>query len=187
MTQLKQYPEDWEIQKNMENASSLTDRGYKNLPAGVLQLIVGGVEKQEDFVGDSEICIPTPAFYKHTEVVNFIKARFKSVSRCGFISLEVNETVGLHIDEGTYYQTRDRYHLAIQGTYRYFVGDEYVDVQPGTFLWFNNKLKHGTVNIGDCTRITFVFDVEHNPNNPQNKLDLQDKIKYNNHLEVKSN
>lgn len=173
MAQLKQYPEDWEGQKKLDNTGSLLTRGYKDLPAGVLQLVIGGVENAEDFVGDTEICVPTPAFHKHTEVVNFIKNRFGSVSRCGFLSLPVGETVGLHIDEGKYYLTRDRYHLSIQGTYRYFVGDEYVDVEPGTFLWFDNKLPHGTVNTGDCTRITFVFDVPHNPNNPQNKLALQ--------------
>jgi mannose-6-phosphate isomerase-like protein (cupin superfamily) len=46
------------------------------------------------------------------------------------------------------------------------VGDEEVIVEPGTFLWFNNKLPHGTENIGDCTRITFVIDVLHGPDNP---------------------
>ena len=39
-------------------------------------------------------------------------------------------------------------------------------VEPGTLLWFNNKLPHGTENIGDCTRITFVFDVPHSKKNP---------------------
>lgn len=173
MAQLKQYSEDWGGQRELKGVGSLLDRGYKDLPIGNLQLVVGGVEKEDDFVGDSEICVPTPAFYKHTEVVNFVKSRFKSVSRCGFLSLPVDGIVGQHIDEGTYYLTRDRYHLSIQGTYRYFVGDEYVDVEPGTFLWFNNKLSHGTINTGDCTRITFVFDVPHDPDNPQNKLALQ--------------
>jgi mannose-6-phosphate isomerase-like protein (cupin superfamily) len=74
--------------------------------------------------------------------------------------------VGRHIDEGTYYLTRDRYHLSIQGRYEYFVGDESVIVEPGTLLWFNNKLMHGTKNIGDVTRITFVFDVPHSKSNP---------------------
>jgi hypothetical protein len=41
-----------------------------------------------------------------------------------------------------------------------------VIVEPGTFLWFNNKLPHGTENIGDETRITFVIDVPHDPKNP---------------------
>ena len=70
------------------------------------------------------------------------------------------------IDQGTYYQTKDRYHLAIQGQYEYTVGGESVIVKPGTLLWFNNKLMHGTQNVGDCTRITFVFDVPHNKKNP---------------------
>ena len=75
--------------------------------------------------------------------------------------LPVDEIVGAHIDEGTYYLTRNRYHLSILGRYQYFCGKESVIVEPGTLLWFNNKLPHGTVNIGDETRITFVFDIPH--------------------------
>jgi mannose-6-phosphate isomerase-like protein (cupin superfamily) len=95
-----------------------------------------------------------------------MKRHFHKHDRCGFLSLPVDGEVGRHIDEGTYYVTRDRYHLSILGRYRYFVGDEYVDVEPGTLLWFNNKELHGTKNIGNCTRITFVFDVPHSKNNP---------------------
>jgi hypothetical protein len=82
------------------------------------------------------------------------------------LSLEVGGEVGQHIDEGKYYLTKDRYHLSILGRYRYTVGGESVDVEPGTLLWFNNKLMHGTHNIGDCTRVTFVFDVPHHKSNP---------------------
>ena len=166
MAQLKQYPEDWEGQKTLENTGSLLDRGYKNLPLGNLQLVMGGVENAEDFVGDTEICIPTPAAKHHTEIVGFLKRHSKKFSRCGFLSLPVGGTVGRHIDKGDYYLTRDRYHLSIQGKYKYMVGDEEVIVEPGTLLWFNNKLPHGTENIGDSTRITFVFDVPHSKNNP---------------------
>lgn len=166
LRQLKEHPEDWFAQRNVEGALSLLDRGYDDIPVGNLQLVIGGVKSAEDFVGDSEICIPTPAIAHHTEIVAFMKRHFKKFSRCGFLSLPVGGIVGLHIDEGTYYHTRDRYHLSIQGRYRYFVGDESVIVEPGTLLWFNNKLMHGTENIGDCTRITFVFDVPHSKNNP---------------------
>ena len=78
--------------------------------------------------------------------------------------MPINEIVGAHIDEGTYYLTRDRYHLSIVGTYQYFCGTDTAIIEPGTLLWFNNKLPHGTVNIGDETRITFVFDIPHGPN-----------------------
>ena len=171
LKQLEKYPEDWGGQKNIEGTESLLDRGYLDVPIGVLQLVMGGVEKSEDFVGDTEICIPTPAYKQHTEIIGFLKRNFHDHKRCGFLSLQVGGIVGMHIDLGSYYQTKDRYHLSIQGTYNYVCGEvdkeEVVKVEPGTLLWFNNKLPHGTENIGDCTRITFVFDVPHHTKNPK--------------------
>ena len=164
--QLEKYSNDWNHQTKIKEAQSLLDRGYDELPAGVLQLVVGGVRRAEDFVGDSNICIPTPAFYHHTAVLEFLTKNFHTFCRCGFLSIPVDGEVGFHIDEGKYYQDKDRYHLSILGRYEYFVGDESVIVEPGTLMWFNNKLMHGTKNIGDCTRVTFVFDVPHNKNNP---------------------
>lgn len=166
LKQLKDYPEDWGGQKQMEGAESLLDYGFPEVNAGVLQLVMGGVESLDQYVGDTEICIPTPAAKHHTEVIGFLKRNFGKFSRCGFLSLPVGGEVGKHIDIGSYYQTRDRYHLSIQGRYIYSVGDESVTVEPGTLLWFNNKLPHGTKNIGDCVRVTFVFDVPHSKRNP---------------------
>ncbi len=162
--QLEQYPEDWGIQKTMENTDQVG--GDTIVRAGVLQLVMGGITRPDEYVGDTEICVPTPAYYRHTEIIGFMKRHFKDFKRCGFLSLPVGDIVGTHIDIGTYYQTKDRYHLSIQGRYEYTVGDEKFIVEPGTLMWFNNKLKHGTQNIGDCTRITFVFDVPHSKSNP---------------------
>ena len=161
--QLKKYPLDWDHQKHLKDVEDLTDRGFAELPTSALQLIMGGVEKKEDFVGDSEINIKTPAYAHHSEVRKIIRKHFKNAElhRCGFLSLPVGEIVGAHIDEGTYYLTRNRYHLSILGKYQYFCGGESVIVEPGTLLWFNNKLPHGTVNLGDETRITFVFYIPH--------------------------
>lgn len=166
LNQIKQYPDDWGSQKSIKDSQSLLDRGYPELDIGVLQLIVGGVKTKDEFVGDTDICIKTPAYNHHTEMVRFLKRHFKAHHRCGFLSLPIGGEVGMHIDEGKYYLTRDRYHLSIQGTYQYTVGDESVIVVPGTLLWFNNKLLHGTKNIGDDVRITFVFDVPHHKSNP---------------------
>jgi hypothetical protein len=169
--QLKKYPEDWNAQQKIEGSGSLLDRGYVDFPIGVLQLVIGGVEKAEDFVGDTEICIATPAYEKHTEIISFMKRHFHDHKRCGFLSLQVGGLVGMHIDVGSYYQTKDRYHLSIQGTYNYVCGEEgeeeVITVEPGTLFWFNNKFPHGAENIGNCTRVTFVFDVPHHPNNPK--------------------
>jgi len=168
LKQLEKYSEDWGNQRKVKNTESLVDRGYDDIPVGNLQLIMGGVKTKEDFVGNSEINIKTSAYQKHTEIRKLIKKFVGDVElqRCGFLSLPVDGIVGAHIDEGTYYLTRDRYHISIQGTYQYFCGGESVVVEPGTFLWFNNKLPHGTVNLGDIERITFVFDIPHSPNNP---------------------
>ena len=172
LEQLKKYPEDWGSQKKIEKAEQLDPTKYL-ITADVLQLIVGGVNNKDEYVGDTEICIKTPAFEKHTEIINLIEKRFKKVDkirRCGFLGLPVGEEVGSHIDFGKYYLSKDRYHLSIQGKYLYTVDDEEVIIEPGTFFWFNNKLNHSAVNIGDDVRITFVFDFPHHKNNPQNNL-----------------
>ena len=166
LKQLHQYPEDWGVQRTVSGVQSMLDRGFPEVDAGVLQLVMGGVRSLDEYVGDTEICIPTPAYKRHTEIVRFLNRHFKKHSRCGFLSLPIDGMVGTHIDVGDYYLTRDRYHLSIQGTYEYTVGDETVVVEPGTLLWFNNKLPHGTKNVGNCVRITFVFDVPHSKSNP---------------------
>ena len=79
-----------------------------------------------------------------------------------FSCFPIDGYVGAHIDEGTYYLTRDRYSFSIAGQYQYFVGNESIIVDPVTLIfWFNNKMPHGAVNLGDETRITFVFDLPH--------------------------
>lgn len=164
LNQLQQYPEDWGSQKNIENTKQQDPTKYTTT-ADVLQLIMGGVETEEQYVGNTEICIQTPAYEKHTEIINYLRKYFKKLRRCGFLALPVGQIVGTHIDEGTYYLTKDRYHLSIQGKYEYNVGDERIIVEPGTLFWFNNKLPHSAVNIGDNIRITFVFDVPHHKKN----------------------
>lgn len=166
VAQLEKYSGDWGSQTKVDGAQSMLDRGFPQVSAGVLQLVMGGVENEQQYVGDTEYCIPTPAYKRHTEIVRFMKRNFHEHSRCGFLSLPVGGAVGKHIDKGDYYLTRDRYHLSIVGRYKYMVGDEEYIVEPGTLLWFNNKLEHGTENIGDCVRVTFVFDVPHHKDNP---------------------
>ena len=165
--QLEQFPDDWESQKKMDHVDSMLKRGWMEIDTGVLQLIIGAVRSKEEFVGDSELCYPTPAFSRHTAVINWLNNNgFENFRRCGFLSIPTGSIVGKHIDEGTYYLDKDRLHLSIQGEYEYTVGDETVLVKPGTLLVFNNKIPHGTKNVGDCPRITFVFDVPHDSWNP---------------------
>ena len=159
--QLDQYPDDWYIQR--KGADTLLERGYADIEVGNLQLIMGAVVKKQDFVGDSELSRPTSAYERHTEIIKLVTDEFpdREIHRCGFLSLPVDGYVGAHIDEGTYYHTRDRYHISIAGQYQYFVGGESTVIDAGTLFWFNNKMPHGAVNLGEESRITFVFDMPH--------------------------
>jgi hypothetical protein len=136
LNQLKQYPDDWNTSRKLENVhSNIIEQGFPVLDIGVIQLNIGSVTKVGDYVGDTEICINTPAYQRHTEIVRFLKRNgYKNHSRCGFLSLPV--------------------------------GGESAIIKPGTLFMFNNKLSHGTENIGDEVRITFVFDVP----KPKSKL-----------------
>jgi hypothetical protein len=164
LKQLEQYSGDWGSQKKIKDTEQLDSNKY-TVTVDVLQLIMGGIAKEGEYVGNTEICEKTPAYEHHTEVLKFVFNRFKKLRRCAFLSLPVGQIVGTHIDEGTYYLTKDRYHLSIQGKYEYNVGDENIIVEPGTFFWFNNKLPHSAINIGEEPRITFVFDVPHHKKN----------------------
>ena len=164
-SQLEKYKEDWGGQKDIAGTEQLDEKIY-TIKAGVLQLVMGAVSRPDEKAYNTELSTKTPAYDRHTEIVNFMKRHFHAHSRCGFLSLPVGDIVGTHIDFGTYYLTKDRYHLSIQGRYKYHCGDDEVIVEPGTLLWFDNKKPHGTVNVGDETRITFVFDVPHNKRNP---------------------
>ena len=79
-------PQDWDHQKNLKDSQSLVDRGFADLPVSALQLIIGGVKHKDDFVGDSEINIKTPAYAHHSEIRKIIRKQFKNaeIHRCGF-------------------------------------------------------------------------------------------------------
>ena len=94
--QLKKHPQDWDHQKHLKDSQSLVDRGFSDLPVSALQLIMGGVKSKDDFVGDSEINVKTPAYAHHTEIRKIIRKHFKNadIHRCGFLSLPIDEMVG---------------------------------------------------------------------------------------------
>ena len=76
LEQLKQYPEDWGSQKDIKGTEQLDPTEYI-VTVDVLQLIIGGIETEDQYVGNSEICIKTPAYEKHTEVINYLSKYFK--------------------------------------------------------------------------------------------------------------
>jgi hypothetical protein len=168
--QLEEYPGDWGLQQRLPGTAQQDPKLYYT-PANVLQLVMGGIEYHGQWVGDSEICVQTPALKNHTEIVAFLKENFHAVRRCAFFEIPVGHKVARHIDEGTYYASKDRYHLSISGRYQYTVWDsddtaETIIIEPGTLFWFDNKKPHESENIADVSRIAFIFDVPKDPRNP---------------------
>lgn len=166
LKEIQKNPLDWNSAPTWRHTGTNPE-----LPIGVLQLVIGVVKNKEEFVGDSEVSVKTPIYSKYKETQFWLKKNgCKNHARAAFLGMPVGGLVGRHIDEGTYYLTKDRYHLCIAGSYRYTVGEEFIDVKPGMFFWFNNKLPHSSINTGNTTRITLVFDLPHSKNNPQWKV-----------------
>lgn len=170
--QLNQYADDWGLQKNLDGVA-LQDPEKYYTTVDVLQLVMGGIEQDGQYVGDTEICIPTPAFKRHTAMLEMLRDELKvpTVRRCAFFKIPVGHKVGRHTDFGSYYLNKDRYHVSISGRYEYKVYDpdgsvDQVVIEPGTFFWFNNKLDHESQNIANEPRIAFIFDVPMDPRNP---------------------
>ena len=164
------------ILKQLSKISWDTVHGYKDIggdktPPGFLPLIMAVVPPGTN-PKDSEFLQKTPLFDQCDEVLRFLYFRgIKSFARAAFFKLDVGGRVETHIDEGNYYLTKDRYHLSLQGEYKYTVGGESRIIKPGTFFWFDNKRPHSAENISATTeRITFVFDSPKSPNNPHHKV-----------------
>jgi quercetin dioxygenase-like cupin family protein len=135
-------------------------------PYGFLPLIMAKVRRGED-PHDVDRQGRTQLYQKYTSVQKFWKEwNIEETGRAAFFRLKPGNRVHSHIDRGLYYQDKDRYHLSLAGTYEYTVGEEKMIVEPGTFFWFYNKIPHSAINVGEVDRVSLVFDVPHNKNNP---------------------
>lgn len=163
LKQVLDNPNDWQVVSTMKNIAGDLK------PYGFMPLVMAVVAKHGDNPKNTELQQKTPLFDKYTEIRKWLKSRgITQTSRAAFFKLAVGGKVYSHIDDGTYYLTRDRFHLSLQGRYKYTVGDETKIIEPGTFFWFNNKIHHDAEQLGDEERLTFVFDVPHSLDHPQN-------------------
>ena len=150
--------------------SKQTGTGGDKNPYGFLPLVWAQVKAGED-PHDVDRTKKTQLFDKYHLVHKFwIDNNIFEVGRAAFFRLKPGDMVTEHIDRGSYYQDKDRYHLSLQGEYLYRVGDEEMVVKPGTFFWFNNKLPHSAKNVGDVDRYTLVWDVPHSSLNPHHAV-----------------
>ena len=72
LKQLNQKPEFWNFQKSLPDTTVLDPHVYIS-EAAVLQLVIGYITDPNDYVFDAEGCMPTPAYYHHTETIDFLR------------------------------------------------------------------------------------------------------------------
>lgn len=84
-----------------------------------------------------------------------------TLSRGVIVRLQPKESVYLHIDHGSYYFLRDRYHFVLKSTNGSLMmsGGEKVKMQEGELWRFDNNQHHQAINNSDDWRIHYIFDV----------------------------
>ena len=83
------------------------------------------------------------------------------LSRATIVRLKPKSQVFRHIDEGSYYFLRDRFHLVLQSSTGSVLmsGGEQVRMQEGELWWFDNKQFHESYNESGDWRIHYIFDL----------------------------
>ncbi len=83
------------------------------------------------------------------------------LSRASIVRLKPHSKVFRHIDTGSYYLLRDRYHLVLSSPAGSVLisADEQVRMQAGELWWFDNKQYHEAYNESDEWRIHYIFDL----------------------------
>jgi hypothetical protein len=92
----------------------------------------------------------------------FSRTMDRSVSRALIAKLKPQSQVFRHVDEGSYYQHRNRFHLVLvsaEGS-PMVCGEESVTMQEGELWWFDNKKPHEAFNNSRENRIHLIFDLE---------------------------
>ena len=94
-------------------------------------------------------------------IETFVEDLGGELGRASIVRLAPHGRVHQHIDQGEYYQYRDRYHLVLKSSCGSLLvaGEEWVRMQPGEVWWFDNKAPHSASNQSDQWRIHLIFDV----------------------------
>ena len=94
-------------------------------------------------------------------MTDFAREMNCELSRATIVRLKPNSKVFRHIDEGSYYFLRDRFHLVLRSPAGSVLmsGGESVRMREGELWWFDNKQFHESYNESDDWRIHYIFDL----------------------------
>ena len=117
------------------------------------------------YVDENQECLSTTLTSRFPRAMNFMNnfaaATQCSLSRAMIVRLQPQSFVYPHIDTGSYYLIRDRYHLVLKSTMGSILrsGNEQVKMREGELWWFNNKQFHSAFNESDDWRVHYIFDL----------------------------
>ena len=88
------------------------------------------------------------------------KLQVKEMGRVLIVNLKSSGHVTKHIDQGTYADHYERFHLVLKSNQHCYQtsGNERQRFEVGEVWWFNNKKLHTAHNVGDTDRIHIIFD-----------------------------
>jgi hypothetical protein len=94
-------------------------------------------------------------------MADFAQEMNSHLSRATIVRLKPKSQVFRHIDAGSYYFLRDRFHLVLQSATGSVLmsGGEEVRMREGELWWFDNKQYHESYNESDEWRIHYIFDL----------------------------
>lgn len=77
------------------------------------------------------------------------------------ISLKPNGWVDWHMDQGSYAEAHDRFHVCLipSAGALLFCGGQTMSLQVGSLCWVNNRALHSAVNFGANARVHLVVDI----------------------------
>jgi outer membrane protein assembly factor BamB/orotate phosphoribosyltransferase len=83
------------------------------------------------------------------------------LSRATIVRLKPKSQVSRHIDAGSYYLIRNRFHLVLYSSSGSLLmsGGEQVRMKAGELWWFDNKQYHEARNESDEWRVHYIFDL----------------------------
>jgi outer membrane protein assembly factor BamB/orotate phosphoribosyltransferase len=123
------------------------------------------VRRPDLHVNENQESRPTPAAELFPRALAFMTEFAQQLdcqlSRATIVRLKPQSQVFRHIDEGSYYFLRDRFHLVLKSALGSVLmsGGERVRMREGELWWFDNKQFHESYNESDEWRIHYIFDL----------------------------
>jgi outer membrane protein assembly factor BamB/orotate phosphoribosyltransferase len=127
--------------------------------------INGPVARPDLNVNENQECSFTPLAALFPKALAFLTDFAKQMncqlSRATIVRLKPKSRVARHIDVGSYYLIRDRFHLVLHSSAGSVLssGGEQVRMQEGELWWFDNKQYHEAHNESSDWRIHYIFDL----------------------------